>query len=48
MKTIESIFRTTVFVIGVAGAVYLLDKFGMIDVLVDAVDFGLKKLKSLK
>ena len=48
MKTIESIFRTTVFVIGVAVAVYLLDKFGMIDVLVNAVDVGLEKLRNLK
>ena len=48
MKTIEAIFRTTVFVLGVAVAVYLLDKFGLIGVLVNAVDVAIEKIKNLK
>lgn len=48
MKTIESIFRTTVFVLGVAVVVYLLDKFGLIGVLVDTVDVAIEKIKNLK
>lgn len=48
MKTIEAIFRTTVFILGVAVVVYLLDKFGLIGVLVDAVDVVFEKIKNLK
>ena len=48
MKLIESIFRTTVFLIVVVASIYVLDKFGLIDEAVKLTDSALVKLKSLK
>ena len=48
MKLVESILRTTGAVIVVATAVYLLDKFGLVEFVVDKVDFALEKVKNLK
>ena len=48
MKLVESILRTTGAVIIVAAAVYLLDKFGLVEFVVDKVDFVLEKLRKLK
>ena len=48
MKLVESILRTTGAVIVVAAAVYLLDKFGLVEFIVDKVDFVLEKLRKLK
>ena len=48
MKLVESILRTTGAVIVVAAAIYLLDKFGLVEFVVDKVDFVLEKVKNLK
>ena len=48
MKLVESILRTTGVVIVVAAAVYLLDKFGLVEFVVDKVDVVLEKLRKLK
>ena len=48
MKLVESILRTTGAVIIIAAAVYLLDKFGLVEFVVDKVDFALEKLRKLK
>ena len=48
MKLVESILRTTGAVIIVAAAVYLLDKFGLVEFVVDKVDVVLEKLRKLK
>ena len=48
MKLVESILRITGAVIVVAAAVYLLDKFGLVEFVVDKVDFVLEKVKNLK
>ena len=48
MKLVESILRTAGAVIIVAAAVYLLDKFGLVEFVVDKVDFVLEKVKNLK
>ena len=48
MKLVESILRTTGAVIVVAAAVYLLDKFGLVEFVVDKVDVALEKVKNLK
>ena len=48
MKLVESILRTSVAIVVVAAAVYLLDKFGLVEFVVDKVDFALEKVKNLK
>ena len=48
MKLVESILRTAGAVIIVAAAVYLLNKFGLVEFIVDKVDFALEKVKNLK
>tara|TARA_B100000424_G_scaffold177619_1_gene137251 strand:+ start:186 stop:332 length:147 start_codon:yes stop_codon:yes gene_type:complete len=48
MKLIESILRTAGAVIILAAIVYLLDKFGLVEFIVDKVDFVLEKLRKLK
>ena len=48
MKLVESILRTTGAVIVVAAAVYLLDKFGLVEFVVDKVDVVLEKFRKLK
>ena len=48
MKLVESILRTTGAVIIIAAAVYLLDKFGLVEFVVDKVDVVLEKLRKLK
>ena len=48
MKLVESILRTTGAVIIVAAAVYLLDKYGLVEFVVDKVDVVLEKLRKLK
>ena len=48
MKLVESILRTTGAVIVVVAAVYLLDKFGLVEFVVDKVDVVLEKLRKLK
>ena len=48
MKLVESILRTAGAVIILAAIVYLLDKFGLVEFIVDKVDFVLEKLRKLK
>ena len=48
MKLVESILRTSVAIVVVAAAVYLLDKFGLVEFVVDKVDFALEKVKNLR
>ena len=48
MKLVESILRTSVAIVVVAATVYLLDKFGLVEFVVDKVDFALEKVKNLK
>ena len=48
MKLVESILRTTIAVIVVAAAVYLLDKFGLVEFVVDKVDIVIDKIRELK
>ena len=48
MKLIESILRTAGAVIILAAIVYLLDKFGLVEFIVDKVDFVLEKLRKFK
>ena len=48
MKLVESILRTSVAIVVVAAAVYLLDKFGLVESVVDKVDVVLEKLRKLK
>jgi len=48
MKLVESILRTAGAVIVLAAVVYLLDKFGLVEFVVDKVDFVLEKLRKLK
>ena len=48
MKLVESILRTSVAIVVVAAAVYLLDKFGLVEFVVYKVDFALEKVKNLK
>ena len=48
MKLVESILRTAGAVIVLAAAVYLLDKFGLVEFIVDKVDFALEKVKNIK
>ena len=48
MKLVESILRTSVAIVVVAAAVYLLDKFGLVEFVVDKVDFALEQVKNLK
>jgi len=48
MKLVESILRTTIAVIVVAAAVYLLDKFGLVEFVVDKVDIAIDKIRELK
>ena len=47
MKLVEAIFRTTIAVIVVAASVYLLDKFGLVEFVVNKVDVALEKIKTL-
>ena len=48
MKLVESILRTTIAVIVVAAAVYLLDKFGLVEFVVDKIDIAIDKIRELK
>ena len=48
MKLVESILRTAGAIIVLAAAVYLLNKFGLVEFIVDKVDFALEKVKDLK
>ena len=48
MKLVESILRTAGAIIVLAAVIYLLDKFGLIEFIVDKVDFVLEKLRKLK
>jgi len=48
MKLVESILRTAIAVIVVAAAVYLLDKFGLVEFVVDKVDTIIDKVRELK
>jgi len=48
MKLVESILRTAIAVIVVAAAVYLLDKFGLVEFVVDKVDIAIDKIRELK
>ena len=48
MKLVESILRTAGAIIVLAAAVYLLNKFGLVEFIVDKVDFALEKVKNLK
>ena len=48
MKLVESILRTAGVIIVLAAVIYLLDKFGLIEFIVDKVDFVLEKLRKLK
>jgi len=48
MKLAESVLRTALAVITVSASVYLLDKFGLVEVVVSNVDLALEKLKGLK
>ena len=48
MKLIESILRTAGAVIILSAIVYLLDKFGLVEFVVDKVDVVLEKLRKLK
>jgi len=48
MKLVESILRTTIAVIVVAAAVYLLDKFGLVEFVVDKVDTIIDRVRELK
>jgi len=48
MKLVESILRTTIAVIVVAAVVYLLDKFGLVEFVVDKVDIAIDKIGKLK
>ena len=48
MKLVESILRTSVAIVVVVAAVYLFDKFGLVEFVVDKVDVVLEKLRKLK
>ena len=48
MKLLESILRTAGAIIILAAIIYLLDKFGLIEFIVDKVDVVLEKLRKLK
>ena len=48
MKLVESILRTAAAIIVLAAVIYLLDKFGLIEFIVDKVDVVLEKLRKLK
>ena len=48
MKLLESILRTAGAIIVLAASIYLLDKFGLIEFIVDKVDVVLEKLRKLK
>ena len=48
MKLVESILRTAIAIIVVAAAVYLLDKFGLVEFVVDKVDTVIDKVRELK
>ena len=48
MKLVESILRTAGAIIVLAAVIYLLDKFGLIEFIVDKVDVVLEKLRKLK